>query len=67
MGTSAPYPVDEKQRLSPVFVEWFMGFPAGWVGDLGRTPALKALGNAVVPQQAVLALQLLADGVEGTA
>lgn len=32
-----------------------MGFPAGWVTDvLDRNQALKALGNAVVPQCAEL-------------
>lgn len=37
-----------------------MGLPAGWVTDvLPRNPALKALGNGVVPQQAALALRLL--------
>lgn len=49
------------ERLSPAFVEWMMGLPAGWVTDVGltRTQQLKALGNGVVPQQARLALQLL--------
>lgn len=37
-----------------------MGLPAGWVTDvLPRSPALKALGNGVVPQQAALALRTL--------
>jgi len=27
-----------------------MGFPDGWVDVLSRNQALKALGNAVVPQ-----------------
>lgn len=36
------------------------GYPAGWVeGWLNRTNALKALGNAVVPHQALMALQEL--------
>ena len=58
----APAPVDDKGRLSPPFVEWMMGLPAGWVtgdGLMTRTQALKALGNAVVPQQAVVALSSL--------
>jgi DNA (cytosine-5)-methyltransferase 1 len=39
-----------------------MGLPAGWVTDLlGRTAALKVLGNGVVPQQAAAAV-LLAIG-----
>jgi hypothetical protein len=38
-----------------------MGFPKGWVDGLSRTARLKALGNAVVPQQAQMALvELLA-------
>jgi DNA (cytosine-5)-methyltransferase 1 len=47
--------------MNPSFVEWMMGLPAGWVTDCGvsRTQALKILGNGVVPQQALLALQLL--------
>jgi len=52
----APHPVGDRNRLSPAFVEWMMGFPPGWVDGLNRTQALKALGNAVVPQQAVAAL-----------
>jgi hypothetical protein len=49
-------------RLSPRFVEWLMGLPAGWVTDvpgLGRNEQLKALGNGVVPQQCAAALRLL--------
>lgn len=47
-------------RLSPRFVEWMQGLPDGWVTDLlGRNPALKALGNGVVPQQAHAAFSLL--------
>ena len=43
----------------PEFVEWMMGFPPGWTDGVARTQRLKMLGNAVVPQQAVLALELL--------
>lgn len=49
-------------RLSPRFVEWLMGLPPGWVTDvpgLSRNGQLKALGNGVVPQQAVLAVSML--------
>lgn len=50
----------EAGRLNPRFNEWMMGLPAGWVTDiLPRSPALKAIGNGVVPQQAALAVQLL--------
>ena len=61
MGRAAPAPVDDKRRLSPEFVEWMMGYPAGWCTDVldRRTDALRCLGNAVVPQQARLALELL--------
>ena len=61
-GRPAPRPVDGKGRLSPRFVEWMMGLPAGWVTDtpnLGRTRQLAALGNGVVPQQAAAALEFL--------
>jgi DNA (cytosine-5)-methyltransferase 1 len=52
-----------RPRLSPLFVEWMMGLPAGHVTGHGLRPAqeLKMLGNGVVPQQAELALRLLAS------
>ena len=56
MTRPAPHPVDEKGRLAPPFVEWMMGFPPGWTDGMTRTQALKALGNAVVPQQAIAAV-----------
>jgi DNA (cytosine-5)-methyltransferase 1 len=60
VGRPAPLPTDDRGRLSPVLVEWMMGLPAGWVTDhLDRRPALKALGNGVVPQQAAHALHQL--------
>ncbi|HEY9251578.1 MAG TPA: DNA cytosine methyltransferase [Nocardioides sp.] len=51
-----------EQRLSPRFVEWMMGLPAGWVTDapgVPRNAQLKALGNGVVPQQAAAALRAM--------
>ncbi len=48
-GRPAPAPTVDG-RLSAQFVEWHMGFPDGWVDVLSRNQALKALGNAVVPQ-----------------
>ncbi len=63
-GRRAPWATDDRGRLSPAFVEWMMGLPAGHVTavpDLPRTQQLKALGNGVVPLQAATALRLLAD------
>ncbi len=59
-GRRAPSPTEPgtrgQQRLNPVFVEWLMGLPAGWVTDhVPRNGALKCLGNGVVPQQAAYA------------
>jgi DNA (cytosine-5)-methyltransferase 1 len=41
----------EDNKLSPAFVEWLMGFPKDWTIPGTRVQRLKALGNAVVPQQ----------------
>ena len=59
----APEPVDDG-RLSPLFVEFMMGLPEGWVTDapVSRSAQLRALGNGVVPQQAKAALELLDPG-----
>jgi len=67
IGRPAPRPTESgskgRPRLSPAFVEWMMGLPAGHVTDeaigISRTAQLKALGNGVVPQQAALALSVL--------
>ena len=65
LGRPAPAPtvpgVNGRPRLSPFFVEWLMGLPAGHVTGHGLRPAqeLKMLGNGVVPQQAALALRML--------
>ena len=58
-----------RRVLSPRLVEWLMGLPEGWVTDLlPRSPALKVLGNGVVPQQAAAALShLLTRDVEAAA
>jgi DNA (cytosine-5)-methyltransferase 1 len=55
-------PVDDRNRLAPPFVEWMMGFPSGWTEGMTRTQALKALGNAVVPQQGAAAFAILTGG-----
>ena len=49
--------------MSPRFVEWLMGLPEGWVTGVegvSRNDQLKILGNGVVPQQSILALNVLA-------
>lgn len=50
-------------RLAPMFAEWMMGWPEGWVTDpaigLTRNDQLKAIGNGVVPHQAIAALRSL--------
>ena len=67
LGRPAPAPTQTSTKgnpqLSPAFVEFLMGLPAGWVTDvpgITRNEALKALGNGVVPQQAAEALQIMA-------
>jgi DNA (cytosine-5)-methyltransferase 1 len=71
-GRPAPRPTEPgrgRDRLAAPFVEWLMGLPAGHVTavpDLSRNAQLKALGNGVVPQQAALALRILA-GMEAAA
>ena len=62
LGRPAPRPTDALGRLNPPFVEWLMGLDAGHVTDvpgLSRSAQLKALGNGVMPQQAVAALHTL--------
>lgn len=57
-------------QLSPAFVEWLMGLPAGWVTDvpgITRNEALKALGNGVVPAQAEAAIRWLLTQMEAAA
>lgn len=67
LGRRAPWPTDLLGRLSPVFTEWLMGLPDGWVtctpgpesmsdGAL-RNAMLRALGNGVVRHQAAYALR----------
>jgi DNA (cytosine-5)-methyltransferase 1 len=66
LGRPAPSPTESgskgQPRLSPVFVEWLMGLPAGWVTatpGISRNDQLKMLGNGVVPQQGAAALRYL--------
>lgn len=62
-GHPAPPPTEPTgrggaHRLSARFAEWMMGLDPGWVTDIpiSRTEQLRAIGNGVVPQQAVAAL-----------
>jgi DNA (cytosine-5)-methyltransferase 1 len=61
----APLPLDDCRRPSLLFVEWMMGFSPGWVDGLSWTQAMRALGNAVVPQQGAAALRVLAVAALG--
>lgn len=65
-GVSAPDPTElnskGKPRLNAAFAEWMMGLPLGWVTDVPgvtRAQQLKAIGNGVCPQQALVALNEL--------
>lgn len=62
---SIPNPRTGRPRLNPEFVEWMMGLPLNWVTDpaigLPANAQLKALGNGVVPAQALLALQMIME------
>ena len=75
IGRPAPAPTEPGakggHRLSPRFVEWMQGLPAGHVTDvpgITRNNALKALGNGVVPAQAAAAYRAFrADSMEAVA
>ena len=75
IGRPAPAPTEPgpkgNPRLSPRFVEWLMGLPAGHVTapaiGLTRNQQLKALGNGVVPQQGAAALEWLLSDLAVTA
>ena len=56
-------PTLDQDKLNPVFVEYMMGLPKGWITDLDlpRTQKLKMLGNGVVPQQAYYAISRLME------
>jgi len=60
LGRAAPAPV-RGRLLTPEFHEWMMGLPAGWAAGMSRRAALRAIGNAVVPQVVPLALAELAE------
>ena len=58
LGRPAPHPTEPNKydgtRVALTFVEWMMGWPAGWVTaiDMNRLACLRLMGNGVVPQQA---------------
>jgi DNA (cytosine-5)-methyltransferase 1 len=66
VGWSCPASVIGKD-VNPVFYEWMMGLEEGHITSptigLSRNDQLKACGNGVVPQQAVLALTELLGGI----
>ena len=66
LGRRAPGPVDDRGRLSPLFVEWMQMLPEGWVTEPVpvRSGALKLLGNGVIPLQAEVAVRHLIDRAE---
>lgn len=64
-GQPAP-PAKIDGRLNPDFVEWMMGYPAGWTARLARTNRLRVLGNAVQPQTAVAAISALLGRMNGS-
>ena len=64
LGHPVPHPTDLNRNgrhvLSAEFGEWMMGLEPGWITDvpgLTHKQRLRAAGNGVVPQQAVLALR----------
>lgn len=64
MRGTAPAPTEltpkGKHRLNAAFAEWMMGLDPGHVTavpGLTRNEELKAIGNGVVPQQAIAALK----------
>lgn len=61
METKRPDHLDSEGRLSVPFVEWMMGLPSGWIGDLklARKRALSILGNGAAPFQVQAAWNLL--------
>jgi len=69
VGRLAPSPAVLREaavpRPSPMFVEWLMGLPEGWVTDerhaLTANQQLAALGNGVLPMQAVVAVSMLSE------
>ncbi len=68
LGRPVPFPLEKGPRggarINPVFSEWLMGLPEGWVSGVpGVTwrEQVRALGNGVVPQQAEHALRVMLE------
>jgi DNA (cytosine-5)-methyltransferase 1 len=69
LGRPAPWPTDLRGRLTPVFSEWMMGLPDGWVtctpgpesmsAAALRNAMLRALGNGVVRLQGSTGIRYL--------
>lgn len=67
LSRPAPSPTEPnangRPRLNAAFAEWMMFWPKGWVTDpaigLSRVDQLRAIGNGVVPPQAVAAFSYL--------
>jgi DNA (cytosine-5)-methyltransferase 1 len=54
----------DRDQVTPEFIEWMMGMPKGWVTEVPgvkRKPAIRALGNSVVPLQAEAAFRVMCD------
>ena len=58
---------NSKPKLNPMFSEWLMGLPEGWVTSpeigLSYGRQLMILGNGVVPQQAEAALTSMLENI----
>jgi DNA (cytosine-5)-methyltransferase 1 len=76
MGPPVPVELNSNGnlRIAARFSEWMMGWPAGWVtgmittnrklmneGLISRTAAMRMIGNGVVPQQAIMAIDALME------
>jgi DNA (cytosine-5)-methyltransferase 1 len=61
-------------RIAARFSEWMMGWPSGWVTSMittnrklmredmiSRTAGMRMIGNGVVPQQAIMAIDALME------
>lgn len=66
IGREAPNPHDTGprggRRVAAPFVEWMMGYDRGWVTEtpgLDYRAQMARLGNAVMPQHAVVALDMM--------